>query len=206
MKTIVINAGPKRKGVNAQIMKSAKKGAESVGSEVEYVDLYKLDLSGCRTCQICKNDEDVCKCYWRDEISPLIERILDCDCLLVGTPIFFSSPSSHYMALLERLIYCIVSFKTRNKFKGKVNVGLFYTINYPEDYFEKSVRPLLKKSEGMLKMLHGEVEIRSFGNIFRDDYKNASESLELEEKLRLKEEQLDADLDAAFDVAARLAK
>ena len=99
MKTIVINADPKRKGINAQLMKSALKGAESVGAETQYVDLYKMKISGCRVCLICKNDEDVCKCYWRDELSPLIEDIFNCDCLLIGVPIFFSQPSSHYMAL-----------------------------------------------------------------------------------------------------------
>lgn len=206
MKTVVINADPKRKGINAQIMKEAAKGAESVGSEVEYVDLYKLALSGCRICQICKRDDDVCKCYWRDELSPLIEKILDCDCLLVGSPIFFSSPSSHYMALLERLIYCIVSYKTGNKFKGKVNVGLFYTINYPRDYFEKSVRPHLKQSEDVLKMLNGEVEIRTFKNITKNDRDNASKGPEFEEKLKLKEEQLVIDLKEAFELGAKLSK
>ena len=112
MKTIVINADPKRKGIAAQLMKSAAKGAESVGAEVEYVDLYKLDLSGCRICLICKKDEETCKCYWRDELSPLIEEIFSSDTLLIGVPIFFSNPSSHYMALLERLIFSMVSFKT----------------------------------------------------------------------------------------------
>ena len=44
MKTIVINASPRRKWNTAQLMKEAAKGAESVGAEVEYIDLYKLDL------------------------------------------------------------------------------------------------------------------------------------------------------------------
>lgn len=101
MKTVVINADPKRKGIAAQLMKSAAKGAESVGAEVRYVDLYKMDLSGCRICLICKNDEETCKCYWRDELSPLIEEIFDSDALLIGVPIFFSSPSSHYWHFLS---------------------------------------------------------------------------------------------------------
>ena len=101
MKTVVINADPRRKGVSGQLAKSAVKGAESVGSEVKYVDLYKLDLSGCRICTICKNDDEVCKCYWRDELSPLIEEIFAADSLIIATPIFMSNPSSHYMALLE---------------------------------------------------------------------------------------------------------
>ena len=199
MKTIVINAGPKRRDCNARLAKSALKGAESVGADVEYVDLYKLDLSGCRVCLICKNDEDVCKCFWRDELSPLIERIFDADCVLIAAPIFFSQPTSHYMAFLERLIYCMVSYKTGNKFKGNVNVGLFYTINYPMDYFEKSVRPHMKQSEDLLKMLNGNVVIETYQNIS----KNMSSS-STDDELKLKREQFARDLESVFEIGAEL--
>lgn len=199
MKTVVINAGPKRRDVNAQLAQSAAEGAKSVGSEVEYVDLYKMDLSGCHVCLICKNDEDVCKCFWRDELSPLIERIFDADSLLVAAPIFFSQPTSHYMALLERLIYSLVSYKTGNKFKGKVNVGLFYTINYPMGYFEKSVRPQLKQSEDLLEMLNGEVVIETFSNISKNMKSKSSD-----DELKSKEEQLSRDLERVFEIAADL--
>ena len=201
MKTVVINADPKRKGVTAQLAKSAVKGAESVGSDVKYVDLYKLDLSGCRICTICKNDEEVCKCYWRDELSPLIEEIFAADSLIIAAPIFFSNPSSHYMALLERMIYCIVSYKTGNKFKGKVNVGLFYTINYPRDYFEKSVRPHLKQSEDLLKMLNGNVVIDTFSNISKNDYSSKDADL-----IQAKEKQLSLDLKKVHDITAELSQ
>ena len=53
----------------------------------------------------------------------------------------------------------------KTKFKGKVNVGLFYTVTSPMDYFEKSVRPHLKQSEDLLGLLNGEVVIESFSNI-----------------------------------------
>lgn len=196
MKTVVINADPKRKGNTAQLLKSAAKGAESAGSEVEYFDLYKLDLSGCRICLICKNDDDICKCYWRDELSPLIEKIFSCNTLLIGVPIFFSHPSSHYMALLERMIYSMVSYKTGNKFRGNVNVGLFYTINYPKDYFEKNVRPHLKQSEDLLEMLNGKVIIESFYNISKNDMSSDEADV-----LDSKEKQFKSDLDKIFDIA-----
>lgn len=204
MKTIVINADPKRRGITGQLMKKAAEGAESVGAEVEYVDLYKLDLCGCRVCLICKQDDDVCKCYWRDELSPLIERIFSCDSLLIGAPIFFANPSSHYMALLERLIFSIVSFKKGNVFKGKVNVGLFYTMEYPLDYFENSVRPHLKQSEDLLKMLNGELVIDVFSTITKSERSDTSqEGINL---LKLKEDQFSKDLDKVFNIACELSK
>lgn len=201
MKTVVINAGPKRRDVTAQLAQSALKGAESAGAEVEYVDLYKLNLSGCRACMICKRDEDVCKCFWKDELSPLIERIFDSDALLIAVPIFFSNPSSHYIAFLERLIFALVSFKTGNKFKGKVNVGLFYTVEYPLDYFEKSVRPNLKQSEDLLEMLNGTVVIDSFSTITKTERSSKSE-----DEINLKEEQLSRDLASIFEIGADLSQ
>lgn len=199
MKTVVINASPKRKGINAQLMKSAVKGAESVGADVEYVDLYKLDFCGCMSCLICKKEGmESCKCYWCDELSPLIDRILNADCLLIGAPIFFSEPTSHYRALIERLIFCIVSYDVGNAFKGKVNVGLLYNVNFSKEYFEESVRPNLKQSEDILKMLNGKLEVYSFENIVQRVYGEGDEIVES------KESQFACDLEAAFSIGAEL--
>ena len=197
MKAIILNAGPKRRDHNAQLAKSSANGAKSAGADVEYIDLYKFDLCGCMNCAICKKEENVGKCYWKDEISPLIERILDSDCLLITVPIFFTEPTSHYRALIERLVYCIVSYKTGNTFKGKINVGLFYTLNYSVDYFEKSVRPNLKSSEDLFKMFNGEVQIHSFRSITK---RESEESGELDEK----EKQFSLDLDEIFQISAEL--
>ena len=73
---------------------------------------------------------------------------------------------------MERLIYCIVSYDEGNTFNGKINVGFFYTINYPRDYFEKSIRPHLKISEDLFKMFNGEVEFYSFQNITNREYRD----------------------------------
>ena len=54
MKTIIINASPRKNWNTAQLLKQAQKGAESVGAETEYVDLYDLSFTGCRSCMACK--------------------------------------------------------------------------------------------------------------------------------------------------------
>ena len=199
MKAVVINAGPKRKDFNAQLAQSARDGAESAGAEVKYVDLYKLDLSGCRSCFICKRDEDECKCFWKDELSPLIEEIFNADVLLISVPIFFSQPTSHYMAFFERLIFSLVSFKTGNKFKGSINAGLFYTTEYPLEYFEKSVRPHVKTSEDLLKMLNGKVVVDAFSKIPKSMLSQVSE-----DELKSKEEQMAEDLNRTYEIGAEL--
>jgi multimeric flavodoxin WrbA len=210
MKTIVINASPRRKWNTAQIMKEAAKGAESAGAEVEYVDLYKLDLHGCMSCLVCKKeDKERCKCYWKDELSPLIERILDADTLLIGSPIYFNEPTSHYRALMERLIFCILSYDGFGSyFEGKVNVGLFFTMNAPEDYYETMMEDYLQSSSQVFNMLNGEVKIYPVFNTLQvNDYsKYAMGAFNEEDKKRSREKQFPVDLKEAFKIGAELSK
>ena len=48
---------------------------------------------------------------------------------------FFNEPTSHYRALVERLIYSIVSYDRNYYYKGKVNVGIFYSVISPKEHF-----------------------------------------------------------------------
>ena len=73
---------------------------------------------------------------------------------------------------MERLIYCIVSYEVENTFNGKINFGFFYTINYPTEYFEKSIRLHLKISEDLFKMFNGEGEFHFFQNIANKEYRD----------------------------------
>ena len=42
MKTIILNGSPRKNWNTAMMLKEAQKGAESVGAETEYVDLFDL--------------------------------------------------------------------------------------------------------------------------------------------------------------------
>ena len=209
MKTVVINASPRRKWNTAQIMKEAAKGAESVGAEVEYIDLYDLDLHGCMSCLICKKvDQERCKCYWKDELSPLIERILDADALLIGSPIYFGEPTSHYRALIERLLFCILSYDaTPPYYESKLNVGLFFTMNMPKELYD-TYRGSIEFSANSLSMLNGEVKVYPVFNTLqvRDYSKYSMAAFNEEDKMAYREENFPIDLENAFKIGAELSK
>ena len=155
MKTIVINASPRKKWNTAEIMQAAQKGAESAGAETEYFNLYDLVFKGCRSCLACKLKEKTKgKCYWNDDLTKVIDKILDADCLLIGSPIYFGQPTSEFRALVERLIFCIMSYDDGSSyFTGKVNVGIFYTMNAPLDFYEQSMKDSLSSTEFLFSFL-----------------------------------------------------
>ena len=210
MKTIVVNASPRKGWNTAQLLKEAQKGAESAGAEVEYVDLYDLEFTGCRSCLVCKlKGGEHPGCAWRDDLSPLIGRILASDALIIGTPIYWGEPTAQFRALMERLVFCTMPYEAGTYFDGKVDVGFVYTMNAPQGYYEQNLRPYLEGVEGLFKMgLHGEARsVAAFDTLQVKDYGKFDMAYFDEDAKRAhREEQFPADLEAAFALGAELGR
>ena len=212
MKTIILNASPRKNWNTAQMLKEAQKGAESVGAETEYIDLYDLNFTGCRSCLACKRkDAERNKCYWNDDLSPVIAKILEADAVIIGAPIYFGEPTAHFRALLERLAFCMLSYDgtERNYFKGTVNAGFVYTMNAPKEYFDNLKQQALAGPERVLGgFLNGKVmTVAACSTTQVDDYsKFAMGMFNPDERKDKRENQFPLDLKAAFDMGAELSR
>ena len=92
MKVIVLNGSPRTNFNTAQLLKQAQKGAESVGSEVEYYDLVKINFKGCMSCFACKlkGSKTNGLCAIRDDLRPILEKVLQADAVIIWyTSLFF---------------------------------------------------------------------------------------------------------------------
>ena len=90
MKVIAANAGPRKDWNTATMLKEAMEGAESVGAEAKLVHLYDYSYQGCRSCFSCKKKGNTCNglCAMRDDLRELLVEVLECDVLLIGSPIY----------------------------------------------------------------------------------------------------------------------
>lgn len=212
MKTILINASPRTTWNTAMLLKEAQKGAESVGAETEYVELYGLSFTGCRSCLACKRKgAERCKCYWKDDLSPLIERIFAADAVIFGSPIYLNEPTAQFRALFERLIFCALSYDGggRTYFEGKVNAGMIYTMNCPQEHYDEIYVPAFRSLEQTLgTFLHGKIlSYGACGTLQVDDYSRYSMGRfdEAERKAR-RETQFPLDREACFRMGAELSR
>ena len=140
MKTILINASPRKNWNTAQLLHAAEKGAASAGAETEFIDLYDYSFTGCRSCLVCKarGVAEPCKCYCADAISPVLERIFKADRLILGSPIYFGEPTAQLRLLLERLWFPALSYNTfGSTYPGRLEVDVFLTMNCPDEVYEK---------------------------------------------------------------------
>ncbi|MBQ6463920.1 MAG: flavodoxin family protein [Pseudobutyrivibrio sp.] len=210
MKTIILNGSPRKNWNTAMLLKEAEKGAREAGSETEYIDLYDLQFTGCRSCMACKRkDGERCKCFWKDDLSPVIDRIFQADSLIIGSPIYLGDITSQVHALIERLHFCALSYDDySNYFKGKVNVGIILTMNAPKVYYEQSYLGKAKEVEQIFRALNGNVEVYAACDTLQvNDYSKFNMAgFSEEHKKEMREKQFPVDLEEAFRLGERLAR
>lgn len=210
MQTLVLNASPRKAWNTAKLLKSAAEGAKSAGSEVEYIDLYDLNFTGCRSCMLCKRKgAQRCHCYWKDDLSPIIDKIFRADVLLIGTAIYLGRPTSRYFEVLERLHFCALSYDDySNYFTGKVNVGLFVSMNASKEFYDRLYKDAFEGYARELQMLNGEVRLYPCHDTLQvaDYSKYNMAGFDAERKRLSREKNFPRDLGNAYQIGQRLVR
>lgn len=102
MKVLLLNGSPHEAGCTYTALKEcadqlAKRG---IGSE-----MYQLGRREVRACIDCKKCWGVGKCVFDDPVNEVIGKILECDGLVVGAPVYFGGIPGNLKCLLDRVFY-----------------------------------------------------------------------------------------------------
>lgn len=210
-KIIIINASPRKTWNTAQLLQEAQKGAESVGAQTQYIDLYDLNFTGCRSCLACKRKgAERNKCYWKDDLSPLIDKILHADGVIIGSPIYMGEPTAQFRALYERLGFCVLSYDNQSSYLEKaIHVGLIYTMNAPVSHYQYALRPALEPLEkGFAYLLKGKVlTYASCDTLQVKDYNQYSMAMfDAQHKKEMHHTQFPQDLESARELGKNIAQ
>jgi len=96
---VAVYGSPRRKGNTATLLKRAVEGAKDAGAEVDEIVLRDYKLSPCLEIYGCKKDGE---CAIKDDFQQVRDRILAGKGLIIATPIFFYTVSSHVKILMDR--------------------------------------------------------------------------------------------------------
>lgn len=108
MKVIAFNGSPRKNANTQSLVEAVLKGAENKGAETRLINLNELNIKGCQGCEACK--KDLGKCFQKDDLSPLLKEMAECDAVVLGTPIYYYQVSSQFKALVDRF-YCFINFE-----------------------------------------------------------------------------------------------
>lgn len=208
MKVIGINGSPRRKWNTAQLLQQALKGAESAGAETELINLYDLNYRGCISCFGCKRKAAVpCKCYMKDELTPVLEKVHSADALLLGSPIYFGDVTGQMRSFLERLSFPAMTYDDYQKqlYDGQLNTAFFFTMNVG-DIYAQMYKPIFENNTNLLKKFGGTTEYYLATDTLQfDDYSKYQAGQFDENAKRLRhEEQFQKDLEKAFEIGRRV--
>lgn len=134
MKILGISGSP-RKESQSGVYTLLQTVLQNTGVDYELVSLRKKSISGCIACLGCVKD-NVCKV--EDDLTPLREKIVAADALVIGAPNYYSTLNANTHALLERFFQ--FRHQAGNTLWGKlaVTVGVGGTSGrFPVDEIEK---------------------------------------------------------------------
>ena len=221
MKAIAINGSPRKNWNTGTLLQHALDGAKSAGADTEIVHLYDLDFKGCISCFACKRKDckNVGQCAMNDELSSVLERISECEVLLLGSPIYFSNVTGEMRSFFERLIFPKISYNAgyASVFTGRISSCFIYTMNVPANIMEMNIPEEFKKHldyekvydyyRNRLQILNGTSECLISCDTYQfDDYSKYEASMfDEQHKAQVKAVQFPIDCQKAFEIGARLA-
>lgn len=211
MKVIAVNGSPRKNGNTAVLLHNALRGAEENGASTKLLNLYELNYKGCMSCFACKRKENQCNgiCVLKDDLEEVLEYILTCDVLVLGSPIYFGNITGEMQSFLERLLFPNLSYNLGNRsvFKGKMSSGFIYTMNVNEERMKlMNYEAVFKQNQNLLQLFNGESEILICNDTYQfEDYSMYEASMFDEpHKAEVKAKQFPLDCQRAFEMGVRL--
>lgn len=212
MKAIFINGSPRKNFNTAKLLKEAQKGAEFAGAQTEFFNLYDYNFRGCYSCFACKKTGATtnCLCAIKDEIRPILEKCINADAIIMGSPVYFSYPTGMFRSFLERLLFPVHTYMVDKETGGLKSLrpkiipcGVIFTMNCPEEWVEKYNYPIiLNDNVKSLNHVFGYAEaLYSYDTYQFVDYTKYDVDLfDEEHKRKVRENQFPKDLQNAFDM------
>ena len=215
MKAMFVNGSPRKEWNTHKMLERAMKGASDAGAECELVHLYDYSFKGCVSCFACKvkNSKTNGLCAYRDELRPVLERALQSDVIVVGSPIYFSYPTGMFRSFIERFLFPIMSYNvnsdgTRPRAIDKtIYSAVIYTMNCPEELAEEVHYPeYLAPNALVMNIVLGYCEELCAYNTyqFRDYSRYDANMFSETVKAKYRDEHFGTDLQNAYDLGKRL--
>jgi multimeric flavodoxin WrbA len=139
-KILAIQGSPKGSSGNTDVMlREFLKGAQSKGAETETVYLKKLNIGHCTGCYGCWVKTPG-KCVIKDDMADLLEKVRQCDLLVLATPVYVYSMTSFMKAFMDRMLPLIEPhfvkegdcYKHPSRYKRKYDTVLISNCGFPD--------------------------------------------------------------------------
>jgi multimeric flavodoxin WrbA len=100
MKVLGLSGSMRRDGNTAQLIKVILKRCDEAGVETKFISLAGKKILPCLGCEKCKEKK------WcvveKDDWSAIVQEILDCEVLVIGSPTYYYDVCGHLKNFIDR--------------------------------------------------------------------------------------------------------
>ncbi len=121
-RVIAFNGSARKHGNTAVLIDTVLRELSNEGIETEVYDLAGRPIKGCIACYQCFTNKDGHCAVGDDVLNECIDRMINADGILLGSPTYFADVSAGMKALIERS--GMVSRANDDMFKRKVGAGI----------------------------------------------------------------------------------
>lgn len=102
MKVVLFNGSPRKEGVTNNALNLVMDELKAEGIDVELIWIGMDKLQGCISCYRCVENQDQRCAVKTDKMNEYIEKIIEADGIILGSPTYFADTSARVKALIER--------------------------------------------------------------------------------------------------------
>jgi len=102
MKVIAFNGSARKDGNTAILINYVLSGLKTEGIETEVFTLSGRKIRGCTACKKCYETQDKRCAVKNDVLNECIEKMVEADGIILGSPTYFTDVSTEMKALIDR--------------------------------------------------------------------------------------------------------
>ena len=101
-KKILVLSGSPRYGGNSDILcDSFIAGAEKRGHITEKIYVNDMNIGTCQACYVCKKTG---RCFIKDDMQEILDKMINADVIVMATPVYFYSMDGQMKTLIDRTL------------------------------------------------------------------------------------------------------
>ena len=97
-KILLINSSPRKRNTY-KLLTSIENILIAQGFQTEIINLNDYKINFCSGCEMCILKGD---CYIKDDVKVIIDKIISCDGLVIGTPVYLNNMSGILKSFIDR--------------------------------------------------------------------------------------------------------
>lgn len=100
-KVLILSGSPRKNGNSDLLCNEFMKGALEAGHEVEKIRVQEKKIGYCMACYACR-EHGICAI--KDDMAELLQKMIDCDVMVLSSPVYFYSIDAQLKAVIDRSV------------------------------------------------------------------------------------------------------